>query len=263
MRADVKDTEIYYLEHGDEDNESIVLIHGLGATLDIWYPVAKILKNHYHVLRYDIRGAGQSKKPEGEYSLDTWSNDLAELLKQKEMEQTHIIGHSLGAMIALRFGLDRPEKASSLVLAGALLELPEEIQGDIKNTIQRVREEGLEPTAKMEEIKLAFAPQTIESRPEILGLHRGLSLSGDPQGYIHQCEGLLNVSLKEKVKEIDIPTLLLVGSHDVITPLKLSREISKKIKESRIEVIADAGHMSMIERPQKFSELTLTFLSNL
>lgn len=263
MRTEANDTQIYYHEHGNKDNESIVLIHGLGASLDIWYPVAKILRNNYHVLRYDIRGAGQSKKPDGEYSLDTWSNDLAELLKQKEIEQAHIIGHSLGAMIALRFGLDRPEKTLSLVLAGALIELPEEVRGDIKDTMQLVREKGLEPTAKMEEIKLAFAPRTIESHPEILGLHRGFSLSGDPQGYVHQCEGLLNASLSEEVGEIDVPTLLLVGSHDVITPLKLSREISEKIRESRIEVIADAGHMSMIERPQKFSELTLSFLLNL
>lgn len=263
MRAEVEDTQIYYLEHGDEDNESIVLIHGLGATLDIWYPVAKILENNYHVLRYDIRGAGQSEKPDGEYSLEKWSNDLAELLKQKGIEQAHIVGHSLGAMIALRFGLVRPAKTLSLTLAGSLLELPEEIRGDIKNTMQVVREKGLEPTAKMEEIKLAFSPRTIESRPEILGLHRGLSLSGDSEGYVHQCEGLLDASLKGEVENIDTPTLLLVGSHDVITPLKLTREISKEIRESRIEIIADAGHMSMVERPQKFAEETLTFLSNL
>lgn len=262
MRAEVNGIQLHYLENGDPTNETVVFVHGLGATLDVWYPQAKLLEDSYHILRYDIRGAGLSEKPEEDYSLSLWSDDLAGLLDHVGAERAHIVGHSLGAMIALRFALEHRRRVLSFVLAGGLTGLSEEGRKEMQKTMNVVKEKGLEPTVEEEELKLAFAPRTAEARPEIIGLQRALSLSEDPEAYIRQCESLMTNSLKGEIGKVDVPTLLLVGNHDVITPIERSREIAAEIEGSRIDVIADAGHMSMIERPRRFAESILTFLSN-
>lgn len=263
MRTEVNGVQLFYREGGSRDKETVVFIHGLGANLDIWHSQAKLLENSYHVIRYDIRGAGLSDKPEGDLNLSVWRDDLAGLLDRLEVKRAHLVGHSLGSMIALRFALDYSARVLSLVLAGSLLELPDELMGEMERTMEIVREEGLEPTVSEENLKLAFAPRTVEARPEILGLHRSLSLSEDPEAYIRQCEGLMEDSLKSEVGNIDVPTLLVVGSHDILTPIELSREISAEIEGSKIKVISDAGHMLMIERPRRFGELILSFLASL
>lgn len=255
------DVDLYYLENGDPEDETVVFIHGLGANHNIWYSQARILEGTHHIVRYDIRGAGLSSKPEGGYSLSTWSEDMVDLLEELQVERTHIVGHSLGAMIALHFALDHSDQVLSLVLAGGFLELDEETREMIEGSMEVVREEGIEPTADEEGIQGAFAPKTVGARPEILGLHRGLSLAEDPVGYLGQCRGVLRSSLKGKIGGIESPVLLLVGSHDRLTPLENTLEIASELEDAEVEVIANAGHMAMVERPQRFSELLLTFFS--
>ena len=113
--VDVNGTRLNYVVTGDGPRV-VVLTHGLGSDLEFWTPHVEALAKHYRVLRWDLRGAGQSARPPGPYSPTLFAQDLAALLDRLEITEAHVVGHSGGGGVSQRFALDFPARVRSLVL---------------------------------------------------------------------------------------------------------------------------------------------------
>src|SRR5690349_18941740 len=111
--ADVNGTRLHYAVAGDGP-QIVVLTHGLGSDLEFWTPHVETLAKHYRVLRWDLRGAGQSARPPGPYSPALFAQDLAALLDRLDIGEAHVIGHSGGGVVSQRFALDFPAHVRSL-----------------------------------------------------------------------------------------------------------------------------------------------------
>nr|QNO56355.1 putative aminoacrylate hydrolase RutD [Methanosarcinales archaeon ANME-1 ERB7] len=113
MKIKVNDVELYYEAHGD--GEPIIFVHGWMDDCSAWNSQIEFFAKKYKVIAYDHRGHGRSDKPEGDYSIQTLSNDLHTLIKELKLEKVTLVGHSMGGMTALLFTLDHPDKVSKLV----------------------------------------------------------------------------------------------------------------------------------------------------
>ena len=103
-----------------DQHPSVILIHGLGGNLHLWDRVVPILEKRFSVLRYDLRGHGQSDVPSGDWSLDDFVKDLADLFDSRTLAKAHLVGFSLGGLIVQRFALLYPERVDRLIILSAV-----------------------------------------------------------------------------------------------------------------------------------------------
>lgn len=120
MRVQINDISINCEIMGN--GKTLVLIHGLGGNTSTWETQVPILSKHHQVLTWDVRGHGQSDKPEGDYSVKLFANDLAKLLRELRISSAFVLGHSMGGVIALKFALDFPNLCSALIVSSSSAE---------------------------------------------------------------------------------------------------------------------------------------------
>lgn len=260
MRANVNGVELDYRDEGR--GRPVVLLHGLGNSLHTWSGVARSLRTTYRVIRYDLRGCGASSIPAGPYAPTDWTADLLGLLDELSIDRAHLVGHSLGSLIATRFAADNPDRVRSLSLVGAGPGTPadqKEKQREIAASIER---DGLAERAEAE-VEEAFSAHTKETRPELLGLYREILRSNDPDGYAASMRGMVEFDLREHLDAIEAPTLLVAGENDTVTPPLASLLLADGIAESRIVVLQDVGHMIPVAAPKELAGAVQDFLANL
>ncbi len=113
-------SEILACEASEKNHQTVVLIHGLSGACALWDPVSDVLRRRFQVIRYDLRGHGESGSPEGPWTLDDFVADLLELLKHYEVSRIHLAGFSTGGLIAQRFAIDHPNELKRLAIVSAV-----------------------------------------------------------------------------------------------------------------------------------------------
>ena len=122
-RMRVSDIDVHCEDEGE--GTPVVLVHGLGNDLHLWDGICGALVQHHRVIRYDVRGFGASDKPPGPYTMPQFAADLGGILDGLGIESAHVMGLSMGGVIAQRFALDFPGRARSLVLVSTSSEVGE------------------------------------------------------------------------------------------------------------------------------------------
>ncbi len=262
--VEINGSKIYYEIAGT--GEPLILIHGWSFDTRCWDGQFDIFSKKYRVLRYDLRGFGQSALPDTGKAY-SHTKDLVSLLEYLNIKKAHIIGHSFGGKIAFDFVLNNPDKVISLILPDAAMDVPglkvsEDVITWIRETWKTGREKGVEEAKKLwikgSPLKPAMnnpiaAPVVKQMIEDYSGWHW---VNKDPHTSFAKFP-------PERLKEIKVPTLILVGElnpkiyHDMA-------DIQKKyISNSRKEIIPNVGHALNIENPEKFNELVLKFLSQI
>ncbi len=260
MRATVNGIELHYRDEGS--GRPVVLIHGLGNTLASWEGVARSLKTTYRVVRFDLRGSGASGVPPGPYDPETWVADLRGLLDELDIEQAHLLGHSLGSLIATRFAADHPDRVRSLGLIGTGPGTPDAEKPTQRDIAAAIERNGMAERAA-NEIEESFSAHTRETRPELLGLYRELLRSNDPDGYAASMRGRLAFDLRSVLDDVRAPALLVVGERDTVTPPLASFIVADGLTESSVVVLPDVGHMVPLAAPKRLAAELHDFLANL
>ena len=109
-------SEILACEASEKNDQTVVLIHGLSGACALWDPVSDVLRQRFQVIRYELRGHGESGSPEGPWTLDDFVADLLEVLKRYEVYRIHLSGFSIGGLIAQRFAIDHQDKVARLAI---------------------------------------------------------------------------------------------------------------------------------------------------
>jgi 3-oxoadipate enol-lactonase len=250
--------------HAEAQGEGppIVLIHGLGATSNVWHAQRTALSHNYRIIAYDRSGCGRSQKAPAGYSIDAWADELAGLLDHLAIPSAVVVGHSLGSMIAQRFAAKHAGRAAALVLAGGEAELPAPARQILTERAKAIEAQGLSAVVGPW-LCASLSAVTREANPALAGLLREMFLANDPRAYALQCLALRDGSVRSDHGNIRCPTLLLVGDQDAVTPLGWQRQIAAAIAGSRIRVIPNAAHMTMLESPAVFNTALLDFLAAL
>ena len=243
----------------------VVLIHGLGASRVIWSRLRGRLSRDFTVLTYDLRGSGASHGASAseELSLSVWSSDLWALLRSLGVSRSALVGHSLGASIALKYALRWPDGVSSLVLMGADPELSR-LAPRMEKTVGLIADVGLpEWVDRYWSTNPPFAAASVARSPEILDEYRAMVLANDPGCYVRTCLAIArSESLTDELAGIAQPALVIAGSADDRTLPEAGRELSRELGNASFMELADVGHTMPLEAPDAVGAAILEFLSS-
>ncbi|MDQ3958612.1 MAG: alpha/beta hydrolase [Actinomycetota bacterium] len=243
----------------------VLLVHAFPLNARMWEPQIESLGDRWRLVAPDLMGFGASDAPEdpSAYSVDSFADDLKAVLDELGIDKVVLAGLSLGGYVALAFLRKHRSSVSALVLADTRSEAdaPEAIE---KRTNQQatVREQG--PGALTDGLVGALLGEpTREKKPDVVATVRGL-MENSPAGYIGALEAMKGrPDSTPDLAGITLPTLIIVGENDTLTPPELSRKMHEHIGGSRLVVIPEAGHLSNLEAPEAFNGALAEFLSTL
>ena len=264
MKAVVNGGEIFYVDVGISKATPIVLIHGFPFSHEMWDPQIEVLQKRFRVIAYDLRGHGKSGVGDGQYTLEFFVDDLLGLLDHLKIERAVLCGLSMGGYIALRTVERNPERVRGLILADTQAKADSN-EAKLKRAaaIKSVKANGVKAYAE-DFVKSVFAPQTLANNKAAVEKIRRIIQSNSSLGI---CGALLALASRTETTEalsgIKVPTLILVGEHDALTPPSASQEMRNKIPNSEIHVIPNAAHMSNLENSKEFNKHLLDFLGRL
>ena len=239
----------------------VVFIHGYPFNRSLWNEQLDALSGSYRVVAPDLRGFGESDSPEGPATMNRMAQDVAQLMDGLGISRAVIAGLSMGGYVALAFYKQFPSRVSALVLADT------RAQGDTEEGKQtraqqaeKALSEGMAGIADAMLPKL-LTPETVSKRPEVVKRIRDMMLKTKPEGAAAALMGMAErEDQTEFISSINVPTLILVGREDAITPVADSETMHSKIAGSRLSVIENAGHVSNLEQTDKFNEALVGFL---
>jgi 3-oxoadipate enol-lactonase len=240
----------------------IVFIHGLGATSNVWHAQRTALSSYYQVIIYDRSGSGRSRQAREGYSVDAWTDELAGLLDHLGVRSAVVAGHSLGSMVAQRFAGKYPDRTRALILAGGEAEMGPDEKKALTERARLIETQGLLAVVDSW-LTAVLSAATREANPALAGMVREMFLSNDARTYALHCLALRDGTVRSDHGNIVCPTLLTVGDQDLVTPLSWQREIAAGIANSRIRIIPNTAHMTMLESPAVFNTVVLDFLAAL
>jgi 3-oxoadipate enol-lactonase len=259
MLANVQGVNIWYEIAGD--GLPIVFIHGLGGTSNVWHAQRVALVKYFKVVTVDLPGSGRSDKTEREYSMEKWVEQVAGLADAIWLDKFVLVGHSMTTVLAQKFAAKYGSRLTALVLCGPLTELAQPAKEAFAKRAETVEREGM--IAVVDGILAgALTPAAREGgNAALAGLYRELLLSNDPVHYAAHIRALIAGSAKADQPMVTVPTLILVGDQDGVTPLSLCRPIAAAIKNCRIRVIPGTAHLTMLERSAEFNAALIEFLA--
>jgi len=262
LSINVNEINLSYDDVG-EGSIPIVFLHGFPFDKSMWQKQLDYLKNSHRVIACDIRGFGKSIDEESHLSMDLFANDLILFIDKLDLEKVIICGLSMGGYIALNAIERFPSRFEALILCDTqCIADSHEVKAKRYKTIDEVKEYG-ETNFNEGFIKNVFHKDSLTNKPELVEQLRSVVFSNSKhiisQGLTALAERSETCSA---LPEITVPTLIICGREDVVTPLTESKFMNQQIKGSILHVINNAGHVSNLEEPRKFNKLIRDFLND-
>lgn len=245
---------------GKEDGEVVVLSHSLASSLVLWQPQMDILNRHFRVLAYDTRGHGGTDASPPPYTLSQLGEDAVALLDALNIETAHWVGISMGGMIGQSVALNHSDRLRSLSLCDTASLVPREADPVWQERIDLAKREGMAPMVQPT-LERWFTPPFLALNPPIVDVIRQHILATPVDGYIGCSEAIRRLNYLERIHEILVPTLIIVGEDDPGTPVEASQAMHDRIPQSRLVIIPSAAHLSNIEKADPFNRSLMAFLT--
>jgi pimeloyl-ACP methyl ester carboxylesterase len=243
---------LYYFSHENESIHSppVLLIHGAGGSHLSWPAEIRRLVGH-SVYAIDLPGHGKSDA-HGEQSISAYADHVLTWMQAVNLYRAFIVGHSMGGAIAMVIGATAPVRVAGLGLIG--IGTPFEIPRDI---IENLSNPAMVSTALNQIKSLSFGPATHPRLVELISKRLREMRASVLRGDFLACA---EFNITNALEGIEQPTLVIAGAQDQMTPLRYVQLLTKKIEGAELNVIPDAGHMLMLEKPNDVAERLSTFL---
>ncbi len=253
---------MYYEEHGS--GFPLLLINGLGSDHVEWLQQTPAFSRRLRTIVFDNRGAGDSEAPEGPYSTGQMADDAAALLSAMGIGRAHVLGASLGGMIAQELALRHSERVSRLMLActspggeGSVRPSPVALAAFVRTT------DGDRESELRRMIPYLYTERCCRERPGEIEefIARRLSRPGSPEGFAAQLAAAVGHSAWERLDGIAAPTLVITGGDDRLVPPVNSERIAHRIPGAKLVVLPGRPHRLFAEDPDAFNREILAFLA--
>lgn len=249
---------LYWEEHGA--GPPVVLIMGLSFTLEMWFRVLPALASSYRVILFDNRGMGRSNVPRGPYSIRQMARDTTAVMDAAGVNSAHLIGASMGGIIAQELALSFPQRVRSLVLGctthGGFLsrwpDLSRRPRGLQWSKFERLERERVV-------IPMLYADTTPIERIEE-DIHLRCQCLWSSQGFFNQLAAILLWTSYRRLPRIRVPTLVAHGDQDRLIPAVNGRVIAKRIPGATFQTIENAGHVLTTDQPEVCADVMVEFL---
>lgn len=259
--AEINGIKLYYEIHGE--GEPLILANGIFMNTASWFGQTPVFSKHYKVILYDMRGQGQSDKPNGDYSFELHAEDQKALLDHLGIEKLHHIGISYGAELGLVFALKYPQMLKSLVLTSCVSFI-----GPLLDKIGNLwRYACLNNNPELffhSTVPFNFSESFIANNKEFFDVAIDRYKLLDLPPFVHLMDAFQKLNVTERLFEIKIPTLVITGEKDILKPLDpYSHIIHKNIFGSELIIIPNTGHAVTHEKPEEFNSSILGFLDKI
>ena len=252
----IGDAQLHYQLEGPDHLPVLVLSNSLGTNLSMWGPQMPALYPHFRVLRYDTRGHGQSSVTPGPYSVAQLGQDVLALLDHLGIERAHFCGLSMGGQIGMWLASQAPQRIERLVLCNTGARIGTADSWNAR--IAKVNEDGLASIVPAV-LDRWFTADFQQRAPQQVAIVREMLLNTESAGYAANCGAVRDADLREEIRKIVAPTLVIGGQQDQATPLDDSRLIADRIAGAEL-VELNAAHLSNWEVTQTFTAHLLRFL---
>lgn len=264
MQARINGCQTHYVDKGKRTALPIVLVHGMTFDHQSWQPQIDLLEKQFRVVASDIKGHGKSEVGDGQYTHRQYADDVVALLDHLNIDRAVFCGLSMGGAICLRITELYPERVRALIICDSKAEADtNEAKYGREQAIQSVKKEGVKSFAEPF-LKSVFAPGSFEKHPQIVESIRQTIIAMSP---LALCGTLLAQAARTDTSavlpKIRVPTLIMVGAEDKLTPPSLSREMQQKIPGAELKVIPDAAHVSNLENTGAFNNCLSEFLAKI
>jgi len=262
MKVKLGGGELAYEARGE--GLPILFLHAFPLSLAMWDRQARALERQRLVVRFDARGFGQSPPGDGLLTMERIADDAVALLDHLGISQAVVCGLSMGGYAAFALVRRHPERLKGLILANTRAGADtEEARANRAALAQRVRQQGAGAAAE------AFLPGLLgktshERRPELRARVREIILATSAQGICDALAGLAaRADSTPTLKEIRVPTLVICGAEDTLTPVSEAESLARAIRGARLETVPEAGHLSNLESPEAFDRALAGFLADI
>ena len=263
-KIEVNGFELYYETYGE--GFPIVFIMGLSANSDWWQSdFIEAFSKKFQVIVLDNRGAGRSSDPGEDYTMQTLADDVIGLLNALAIQKAHVLGISMGGMIAQEVVLNYPERVEKLVLcstnAGISKSVPPEMEVLkilMADTSLKTDEENTR-----ESIPLLFTPDFIENHPEYIEttVQQILKAPITPNSYKRQLMAVMQFNAGKRLKSVHTPTLVVHGKKDILIPAENGEILAKLIPGAKLVLFEEDAHFLTAQQPEQVSTTILDFLA--
>jgi 3-oxoadipate enol-lactonase len=260
MRVKVNDIHINDRIDGPEGAPWITMSNSLATTHRMWDAQMDVFAKQYRVLRYDKRGHGETDVAPGPYSFELLADDVLALLDALQITRTHFVGLSMGGMTGMTMALRKPSVLRTLVLCDTTSKDPLGDPALWQQRIDAVNAGGSMQPLVESTVARFLTPDTVKNRPEVADAVRAMVRNTPIGGYVACCQAIAKLNLTDRLRDISIPTMVVVGADDPATTVEMARTIHQRIAGSELVILKDAAHLSNLEQPEAFNEAVLGFL---
>jgi pimeloyl-ACP methyl ester carboxylesterase len=245
--------DLYYFAHEAENlsRPPVILIHGAGGNQLYWPPQIRRLHNQ-RIFAVDLPGHGKSEGV-GHHSVDDYAEEVLSFLKALKLNAAILVGHSMGGAIALQLAIRSPKRVLGLGLVGS---------GARLRVAPALLQAASDPSTFADAVRMvidrSFASQTSARLKELAAQRMSETRSTVLYGDFLACDAF---NVTDQLSKISAPTLVLSGMEDKMTPSKYSEFLRDQIPRARMELLPDAGHMAMLEQPDKVARILNDFLN--
>jgi pimeloyl-ACP methyl ester carboxylesterase len=273
--ATVDGIELYYEEHGQGD--PLLLIMGLAADSRAWMFQLPAFSERYRTIVFDNRGVGRSSKPAGPYSIHQMADDTAQLLDALKHPRVHVVGVSMGGMIAQELALRHPHHVRSLVLACTYPEPDADVERSREFTVTQlgghigadggvsIDVQALNPMTFFQTLlPTVFNPEFIQTElPKLLQIFSGaLEFGFSLEAILGQVQAVMSHKATDRLHQIGVPTLVITGDADRLIPPANSDILARAIPKAQLIKVPGGSHGFNFETPDVFNREVLRFLDS-
>ncbi len=237
----------------------VFLIHGIGASRHSWDGLVEHLKSEFRCISYDLRGHGKSPAPAPPYSLADLVCDLEALRAELGIDKAHVLGHSLGGMIAPAYARAFPDRVISLGLLSTAAERSAEDSANVKAVVAAMRQKGIGPVLETLRGRW-FTPEFAVARPDVIAARTRQVLDTDPQVFLTVFDIYAETEMAPWLGEVTAPALVLTGEFDGGCPPRLNRLMAKTLPRGELAILPGLRHAILLEAANRVAPPVLDFL---
>jgi 3-oxoadipate enol-lactonase len=254
--AKLPDAQLRFEWAGPENAPVLLFSNSLGGTLEMWNSQIAEFTKYFRVLRYDTRGHGQSSVTPGPYTIEQLSNDVLHLLDALGLQKVYFCGLSMGGLTGMQLGIQAPARFYKIVLCDTAAKIG---TADFWNArIKTVNDAGLKPIASSIAERW-LTPPFRAAHPEKVATLQAMLESANLEGYVANCAAVRDADLREGLKAIRVPVLVVAGTHDPVTTPADGHLLADTIPGARYAELS-AAHLSNIEAQTDFNREVIAFL---